>query len=93
MPVVHPENGAAGTGEAVKSQPAKHLVTRAAWTGEGHKTQAHSSLRLCGVPKNLNLNGLDLGSAGPASDSSQQSKLEPEKCRLGKHTRHEQGQT
>ena len=43
--------------------------------------QAHSSMHLCGVPENLNLNGLDLGSTlnpGPASDSSQQGNLEPE---------------
>ena len=56
--------------------------------------QAQSSLRLCGVPENLNLSGFDLGSAlnpEPASDSAWQSNLEPEQCRLGKHTRHEQG--
>ena len=56
--------------------------------------QAQSSLWLCGVPKNLNLNGFDLGSAlnpEPASDSAWQSNLEPEQCRLGKHTRREQG--
>ena len=43
--------------------------------------QAHSSTHLCGVPENLNPNGLDLGSTlnpGPASDSSQQGNLEPE---------------
>ena len=36
---------------------------------ERHKTQAELSLRLCGVPKNLNLSGLGMGSAhnaGPA---------------------------
>ena len=52
---------------------AKHLVTRAARIWEGHKTQAQPSLYLCGVPENLNLSGLDLGSAynpGPAFDSS-----------------------
>ena len=56
--------------------------------------QAQSSLRLCGVPKNLNLSSFDLGSAlnpEPASDSAWQSNLEPEQCRLGKHTRREQG--
>ena len=40
---------------------------------EGHKTQAQLSLCLCGVPENLNLSGIDLGSAlnrGPALDSS-----------------------
>ena len=53
-------------------------------------------VRLCEVPENRNLSGLDLGRAcnpGPTSDSSWQSSLEPEHCRLGKHTRHEQGQT
>ena len=84
-----------------KSQPqlgvtalTKHLVTWAAQTGEEHKTQAQSSLCLCGVPENLNLSCLDLGSAlnpGHTSDSSWQSNLEPELCRLGKHTSHEQG--
>ena len=43
---------------------AKHLVACVARTWEGHKTQAQPSLRLCGVPKNLNLSILDLGSAG-----------------------------
>ena len=43
---------------------AKHLVP---WctkhqTWEGHKTQTQLSLCLYGVPKNLNLSGLDLGS-------------------------------
>ena len=60
------------------------------------KTQAQRSLCLCGVSEDLNLRGLDLGSAGkpgPASDSSQQSNLESEQCRLGKHTRREWGQT
>ena len=52
---------------------AKHLITLAAQTWEGHKTQAQLSLCLCGVPENLNLSNLDLGSArnpGPALDSS-----------------------
>ena len=56
--------------------------------------KAQQSLRLCGLPENLNLNGLDLGSAcnpGPTTDSCLQSNLKPEQCRLGKHTRHEQG--
>ena len=38
----------------------------------------------------LNLSGGDLGNAsnpGPAPDSSRQSHLKPEQCRLGKHTR------
>ena len=50
----------------------------------------------CGVHENLNLSSLDLGSAcnpGPASDSSQQSNLKSEQCRLGKHICHERGQT
>ena len=55
---VHPGNQAAGTGEVIRhiaspgeSALTKHLVTWAAWTWEGHKTQAHPSLRLCGVPE------------------------------------------
>ena len=58
--------------------------------------KAQPSLRLCGVPKNLFLSSLDLESAcnpGPASDSSQQSNLEPEQYRLEKHTCYERGQT
>ena len=81
-----------GVGTAFKN----HLVTWAARTWEGHKTQAQPSLSLCGLPENLNLSGLDLESAcnpRPATDSSPQSNLEPEQCRLGKHTCHEQGQT
>ena len=68
---------------------AKHLVTQAARTWEGHKTQGQLSVRLCGVPEYLNLSSLDLGSAynpGPASDSSLQSNLEPKQRRQGKHT-------
>ena len=44
----------------------------------------------------VNLSGLDLGNAynaGPASDISQQSNLEPTQCRWGKHTCREWGQT
>ena len=97
----NPENREAGPGEAIRCSLqlraivlAKHLVIWSARTWEGQKTQAQPSLRLCGVPENLNLSGLDLGSAynpGPASDSSQQSNLEPKQCRQGKHTRREQG--
>ena len=75
---------------------AKYLVNWAARTWDRCKTQAQPSLCLCGVPENLNLSGLDLGSAckpGPTSDSSWQNNLEPEQCRLGKHTRRERGQT
>ena len=75
---------------------AKHLVTWAAQTWEGHKTQAQPSLHLWGLPEYLNLSSLDLGSAynaGLASDSSQQSNLEPKQCRHGKHTCRERGQT
>ena len=103
MPILHPENRAAGMGEGIShnlqlgvTMPAKDLVTWAARTWDGHKTQAQPSLYICEVPENLNLSGLDLGSAckpGPTSDSSWQSNLESEQCRLVKHTRHEQGQT
>ena len=41
----------------------KHLVTCAARTLEGHKKQAQPSLCLCGVPENLNLSALGLGSS------------------------------
>ena len=78
-----------------KSVLNKHLVICTTWTWERHKTQAQPSLCLCGVPENLNLSGLDLGNAhnpGPASESFRQSNLEPEQCRLGKHTCREWGQ-
>ena len=78
MLVVHPENQGTGTGEAISRSLqlgaivlAKHLVTLAAQTWDGHKTQAQPSLHLCGVPENLS--GLDLGSThnpGPALNSS-----------------------
>ena len=59
--------------------------------------QTQPSLHLCGIPENLNLSGLDLGSActpGPTSDSSPaEQPREPEKCRLGKCTCRERGQT
>ena len=93
----HPGNRVAGTGKVIRhtTQPGesvlvKHWVTWAAQTWEGDKMQALPSLYLCGVPKNLNLSGLDLGRAhnpGTASDSSQQSNLEPKQCKTGKaHT-------
>ena len=73
---------------------AKHLVTRAARTWEGHKTQAQLSLHLCGVPKNLNLSSLDLevhATQDPPQKVPLQSNLETEQCRLGKHTCRERG--
>ena len=79
-----------------ESALAKHLFAGAAWTWEGHKLHAQPSLHVCGVPKNLNLSGLDLGSVcnpGSALDSSQQSNLEAEQCRPGKHTHSEWGQS
>ena len=54
------------------------------------KTQAQPSLHFCGVPENLNLRGLDLGSTGkpgPESDSSQQSNLESESS-VGRESTH-----
>ena len=77
-PAAHPGNRVAGTGEVIRrtvpgeSALTKHLVAWAVRTWEGHKTQAQPSLRLGGVPKNLNLSGLDPGSAGnpgPTLDS------------------------
>ena len=79
-PTLHPGNRAAGTRKVIRctappgeSELTKHLVVWAARTWEGHKTQAQLSLSLCGVPENLNLSSLDLGSAynlGPALDGS-----------------------
>ena len=43
-------------GECIHQAPG-----RLSW--EGHKRQAQLSLCLCGVPENLNLSGVDLGSA------------------------------
>ena len=64
-----PETWVAGTGEVIRrtspeeSTLTKHLVAWAGRTREWHKTQAQPSVPLSGVPKNLNLNSLDLGSA------------------------------
>ena len=78
-PTVHPGNWTAGTREVIshtapgESVLTKHLVAWPAQTWEGHKMQAQSSLCLYGVPKNLNMSSIDLGSArnpGPALDSS-----------------------
>jgi len=84
--VVHPEYPVAGAGEGISrslqlgaTTCTKDLVTSAAQTCNRGKMQAQPSLRLCRVPKNLNLNSLDLGSAckpGHTSDRSQQSNLE-----------------
>jgi len=79
-PTAHPGNRVAGTVEVIRCTVppgesallTKHLVTWTPRTWEGYKTQAQKSLCLCGVPENLNLNGLDLGSAcnpGMALDS------------------------
>ena len=99
----HPENQVAGTQEVIRRTPhlgetvlATHLVTWTARTWEGHKTQAQPSLCHCGVPKNLNLSGLDLGSApspGLTTDSSLAEQPRAWKCRPWKHTRSERGQT
>ena len=79
-PAAHLGNRAAGMGEVIRCTVppgesallTKHLVTWTARTWEGHKMQAQMSLCLCGVPENLNLSALDLGSArnpGTALDS------------------------
>ena len=98
----HPGNWVAETGEVIKCTApeecalTKHLVTWAVWTWERHETQTQLNLCLCGVPENLNLSGVDMGSArnpGPFIEVSQQSNLECKQCRPGKHTRREWGQT
>jgi len=74
---------------------AKHLITWAARSWEGHKTQAQQSLRLWGLPVCLNLSGLDLGGAcspGLGLNGSRRSNLEPEHCRQGGYTCREWGQ-
>ena len=98
-----PRKFSSSDGGGDKSQPS--AGGNYARQGPGHlscsdlgwcKTQAQPSLHLCGVSENLNLRALDLGSAvkpGPTSDSSWQSNLESEQCRLGKDTCCEQGQT
>ena len=61
--------------------------------GKGTKRRAN---RVCDFVEYLNLSGLDLISAhnpGPTLDSSPAEHLEPEQCRLGKHTCYEWGQT
>ena len=92
--VVHPGNQAAGTrGVIKKHSPPGTVHSLSTWspellTWEGHKTHTQLSLCLCGVPENLNLSRLDLGSvqnAGPNLDSSPAEQLGPEQCRPGKH--------
>ena len=81
--VVHPDNRAAGRWQVAATALAKHLITWADRTWEGHKTQAQQSLCLWGLPECLNLGGSDLGGAsspGPAADGSWRSNLEPEQC-------------
>ena len=95
--VVHPENRAAGTGEAISHrnracQTPHHLSCLDLGRAQ---TQAHMSLCLWGLPECLNLSGLDLGvacSLGPASDSSWWSNIEPEQCGQGGYTHHVRGQ-
>ena len=61
------------TAQLEESVLAKQLVAWAAQTWEGHKKQAQPSLHIRGIPENLNLSSLDLGSArnpGPALGSS-----------------------
>jgi len=51
-------------------------------------------MRLWGLPKCLNLRGLDLGSTGspgPATDGSRRSNLEPDQRGQGSYTRREWG--
>ena len=99
---VHPGNQAAGNRVVIRCtihlrQCARQAPGRpSSWTWKGHKTQAQPSLCLCGIPKNLNLSSLGLGSAcdpGPLWTVPLQSNLEPEQCRPGKHMRCELGQT
>ena len=102
-PAAHPGNLVTGTEEVIRRpappgeiELAKHLVTWATRTWEGHKTQAQPSLCLWGLPECLDLSGLNLGGAcspGAASDGSRWSNLEPEQCGQGGYTRHEPGQT
>ena len=58
----------AGTAEGIRrTAPGESALIKllAAWAAPAgrHKTQAQPCLRLCGVPKNLNLSGLGLGRA------------------------------
>ena len=67
---------------------AKHLG-RAQNTGPTESTPLGSTQEP--EPERLSLESAR--NAGPTSDSFRQSNLEREKCRLGKHTCHEQRQT
>ena len=90
-----PRKRAVGRQYVAATALTKHLITWAARTWEGHKTQAQPSLHRWGLPECLNLSGLDLGGAcspGLASDGSWRSNLEPEQCGQGGYTRCERGQ-
>ena len=98
MPVVHPENRVAGTGEVIGySDRARQTPGYLSCSDLGRAQNAGPTesepLRSTRVPEPERL---DLGiayNAGPASDSSRQSKLEPKQRRQGKHTHLERGQT
>ena len=62
--------------------------------GRAQNAGPTESLRLLGLPKCLNLSGLDLGSTGspgPAADGTQRSNLEPVQPGQRGYTRHERG--
>ena len=90
-PIVHPENRAAGTGEAINHsdhtrQTPGHLSCSDLQRAQNAGPTKSAPLR---STQDLNLSGLDLGSAynpGPAPDSSRHSNLEPKQYRQKAHT-------
>ena len=95
---VHLETGEATTREVIRrtapeqSVLARYRVAWAAQTREWHKTQAQQSLCPCGVPENLNLSGLDLGSARNPGPTPYRATWSLSRV-VWENTHHEPGQT
>ena len=97
MLVVHSENRVAGTGEVIShSDHARQTPGHLSYSDLGRAQNAGPTesvpLRTTRVSEPERLRPGKAYNSGLASDSSWQSNLEPKQCRLGKHTRHEQGQ-
>ena len=98
MPVVHPENRAAGKGEAINlsdhtHQTPGHLSGLDLGRAQNTGPTESAPLRSTRVPEPGWLIPGKCMQPRATSDSSRQSNLEPEKCRQGKHTHREQGKT
>ena len=97
MPVVHPENQAAGTGEAISHSDRTHQTPHHPSCLELGRAQnagptESAPLRTTRVPEPERLRPGRCMQPREASDSSQRSNLEPELCGQGGCMCHERGQ-